>query len=173
MATEIETKLKVDSLDEVAERLSAVGAEFLEEQHHKDDYFDSTNAAFKQSDKCLRLRRQLSAGGEKLFLCYKGPREESQLKKREELELVLEDIETAEQILLALGYHKALTIEKRRRVWRLNNCVVGLDELPELGNFVEIEGPCVKEITEVKERLNLMALPDITESYACLIEEAE
>ena len=40
MYTEIEAKLKVDSLPDVAGRLGKVGAEFLEEQVQKDYYFD-------------------------------------------------------------------------------------------------------------------------------------
>jgi adenylate cyclase class IV len=46
-----------------------------------------------------------------------------------------------------------------------------LDNLPQLGTFVEIEGPGEKEIEIVQKELELDSLPHIHESYAHLIEK--
>ena len=75
MHTEIEAKLKVDSPQEVERKLSEVGAEFIEEQLQTDTYFDNGEAALKNSDQALRLRRQRTAQKEKTFLTYKGPKQ--------------------------------------------------------------------------------------------------
>jgi adenylate cyclase class 2 len=171
MHTEIEEKLKVDSLKEVESRLAEVGAEFLEEQFQTDAYFDNADAALKSSDRALRLRRQRTGQKEKAFLTYKGPKEKSDFKKRQEIEVELGDGDSAEKLLLALGYEKALVFEKKRRVWRLNDCVVSLDELPLLGGFVEIEGPDGDRIADVQRDLGLFDLPHIVESYACLMQQ--
>jgi len=171
MRTEIEGKLKVDSLKEVESRLAEVGAEFLEEQFQTDAYFDNADAALKSGDRALRLRRQRTAQKEKIFLTYKGPKEKSDFKKRREIEVEVGDADSAEELLLALGYEKALVFEKRRRIWNLDDCVVCLDELPLLGCFVEIEGPDGERIAGVQKDLGLSDLPHIVESYALLMDE--
>ncbi len=58
MCTEIEAKLKVDSLSEIEDKLGELGAKFLGEQLQCDYLFDDANATLIKTDKCLRLRRQ-------------------------------------------------------------------------------------------------------------------
>jgi len=171
MNIEIEAKLKVDSLQEVERKLGEVGAEFVEEQLQTDTYFDDAGAVLKSSDRALRLRRQRVGQKEKTFLTYKGPKEKSDFKKRQEIEVEIGEADSAEGLLLALGYEKALVFEKKRRVWRLGDCVVSLDELPLLGGFVEIEGPDGERIADVWKDLGLSDLPHIVESYALLMDE--
>lgn len=171
MCTEIEAKLKVDSLQRTVEKLDGLGAEFLEEQLQIDNYFDDAEATFKKSDRCLRLRRLLVGKNERFFLTYKGAREKNEFKKRQEIEIEVGDGNSAEKLLSVLGYEKALVFEKKRRVYRLDQCEVALDELPLLGTFVEIEGPNDRKIAEVQKNLGLSDLPHIPESYAALMEK--
>ena len=72
--------------------------------------------------------------------------------------------------MLALGYKKTMTLEKKRRIWKLDECEIDLDELPLLGSFVEIEGPDSKKIAEVQRNLGLSKLSHIPETYTALIE---
>ncbi len=169
MCTEIEAKLKVDSHEEIVKKLAELGAEFLEEQLQTDYYFDDVNATLTKGDKCLRLRRLLTDQKEKFFLTYKGAKEEHRLKKRQEIELGIEDAASAQKLFAELGYKQVLVVEKKRRVWRLARCEVALDELPMLGSFVEIEGPEEDKIAEVQKNLGLAHLPHIVETYACLM----
>ena len=81
MPTEIEAKLKVESLQEVENKLSELDAEFLQEQSQTDYYFDDSEATFKNSDTALRLRRQTAGNQEKILLTYKGAKEKSSFKK--------------------------------------------------------------------------------------------
>ena len=171
MSIEIEAKLKVDSLREIKSRLVELGAEFLEEQFHKDTYFDDTGDTLKNSDRCLRLRRQRVGQNEKILLTYKGAKEKDNFKKRQEIEIEVQNGDAVEKLLSALGYKRALTIEKTRRTWRLADCVVALDDLPVLGSFVEIEGPDDKRIADAQKNLGLADLPHILESYALLVEQ--
>ena len=170
MCTEIEAKLKVDSLQKAAEALPGLGAEFLYEQLQRDYYFDDADTTFIKTDRCLRLRRQLIGGEEKVFLTYKGPKQQGRLKRRQEIEIELSDGDLAEKLLLAVGYEKILVFEKKRRTWRLGRCEIALDELPLLGCFVEIEGPDEESITRVQIDLGLKALSHIVDSYAVLME---
>ena len=169
MHTEIEAKLKVGSLQEVERKLAEVGADFIEEQLQTDTYFDNPEAALKGGDRALRLRRQKAGQKDKTFLTYKGPKQKDDFKKRQEIEIEVGNGDSVEELFSALGYEKELVIEKKRRMWQLHNCVVCLDELPLLGNFVEIEGPDGESITDVQKNLGFSDLPHIVESYACLM----
>jgi len=155
MCTEIEAKLKVDSLPEVEHKLGDLGAKFLGEQLQTDYFFDDVNAALIHADKCLRLRRQIVGKSESCFLTYKGAKEKSNLKRRQEIESEIYDADSIYKLLQALGYEQILIV----------------DRLPLLGDFVEIEGPGEEEITNVQNSLGLTDLPHISKSYASMLKE--
>ena len=171
MAVEIEAKLKVDSLLEIERRLRELGAEFVAEQQQVDHLFDDAAGTLTSSDRCLRIRRQSVGGSQQFFLAYKGPKERSNFKKRQEIEVEIKDADSAQNLLTALAYEKVLTVEKARRLWRAGGCEVALDHLPMLGDFVEIEGPSDKKIADVQKSLELASVPHIPKSYAQLIIE--
>ena len=171
MCFEIEVKLKVDLLPEIERKLGKLSAEFLAEQLQTDYLFDDSNATLTAIDRCLRLRRQSVTGSERFFLTYKGAKEESNFKKRQEIETEISDAESTKKLLSALGYEKVLVVEKKRRLWKLGGCSVALDELPLLGAFVEIEGPDDETINGVQQSLGLTDLPHIAKSYAQLTKE--
>ena len=158
-------------LPEVEQKLVELGAEFLAEQLQTDYFFDDINAALTTTDRCLRLRCQSVAGSERFFLTYKGAKEKSNFKKRQEIEIEIQDAESIKKLLSVLGYEKVLVVEKKRRLWRFGGCAVCLDQLPLLGDFVEIEGPDDETITDVQQRLGLTGLPHIVKSYAQLTKE--
>lgn len=171
MCTEIEAKLKVDSHKKIAAKLNELGAEFLEEQLQKDCFFDDEKATLKRTDRCLRLRQELIGEKERIFLTYKGAKEKDNFKKRKEIEIEVENTDSTEKLLSAIGFEKVLVFEKRRRLWRLGQCEVALDKLPLLGDFVEIEGPDDQIIANVQRSLGLSDSPNIKESYAFLLDK--
>ncbi len=171
MGTEIEAKLKVDSLQQIAKKLKELDAQLLAEYIQKDYYFDDENTTLTKTDRCLRLRRQQTGEEERLFLTYKGAKEKDEFKKRQEIEVEVTDANSVEKLLSVIGYSKALVVEKKRRIWRLGHCNVALDELPSLGCFVEIEGPDGQTITDVQKKLGLAGLSHTLESYASLMAE--
>ena len=173
MPTEIEAKLKVDSLGEIERKLPELGAEFLAEQLQTDYHFDDANTTLTKTDRCLRLRKQIVGKGESFFLTYKGAKERSNLKKRQEIEFEIKDADPLRKLLSALGYEQVLAIEKKRLLWKLGDCEVALDRLPLLGDFVEIEGPGEEIIANAQEKLGLSDLSHIAESYASLVAKKQ
>ena len=173
MCTEIEAKLKVDSLGEIERKLSELGAEFLAEQLQTDYHFDDANTTLTKTDRCLRLRKQMVGKNESFFLTYKGAKEKSSLKKRQEIEIVIKDPDSVRKLLSVLEYEQVLVVEKKRRLWQLRNCEIALDRLPLLGEFVEIEGPDEDKIATVQKSLGLTDLSHITESYASLVAKKQ
>jgi adenylate cyclase class 2 len=173
MCTEIEAKLKVDSLSEIERKLSELGAEFLAEQLQTDYHFDDANTTLTKTDRCLRLRKQMVGKSESLFLTYKGAKEKSNFKRRQEIEFEIKDADSVRKLLSALGYEQSLVVEKKRRLWQLGDCEVALDRLPLLGDFVEIEGPDEEKIANAQEKLGLSDLSHIAESYASLVTKKQ
>lgn len=171
MCIEIEAKLKVESLPEIAGKLDGLGAEFRQEQLQTDSYFDDVNRTLTKTDRCIRLRRLLVGKNEKFFLTYKGAKEKDEFKKRQEVEIEVQNGNSAEKLLLLLGYNKVLVFEKKRQIWHFGECEIALDELPLLGCFLEIEGPDGEKIADVQMSLGLSNLPPILESYASLMEQ--
>jgi adenylate cyclase class 2 len=72
-------------------------------------------------------------------ITYKGPLVDDASKTRRELETGVEDGETVDGILRALGFTPAATVEKERERYRLDGFTVTLDSVTDVGAFVEIE----------------------------------
>jgi len=171
MNIEIEAKLKVGSHKSIERNLSKLGALFSASQKQIDYYYDDSKSTFTKEDKCLRIRRQSVNGDDKYFLAYKGPKQKSNFKKRAEIEIEISDFEKTKTILQVLGYRQAIVVEKTRKLWKLNRCLVSLDNVKRLGNFVEIEGPDNKKIEKVKTLLGLENFVHIKQSYADLLSQ--
>ena len=171
MAVEIEIKLKVDHLAPVRDRLRQIGAKLIGEVMETNTFFDTPDRALLASDCGLRLRRSRNCAtkAEKLIATYKGPRGEGQVKKREEIEVAVDQQQPTEQLFERLGYVRQLSFEKRRETWRIDKCVVELDSLPELGSFVEIEGATEADVMKIREKLGLASVPAVTPTYADLV----
>lgn len=183
MAVELECKVAVASHHGLAEKLRAAGAEYLGRVLEVNRLFDNAEQALLHRGCGLRVRsvRILDghANGAAATLTFKGPVQTSTFKQREEVELPIGDADAMALLLTELGYVAWLTFEKRRETWRYcpgdpnTSCTVVLDELPELGCFVEIEGPTQACIERVAALLELDAGGSITRSYAALIAERQ
>jgi len=171
MAVEIEAKLKVDSLAKIEKKLKKLGAAFLKEIIQRDYYLDDAKMSLTRTDRCLRLREEFADKSSKAILEYKGERKHGKFKKRLEVQTVVLDAQSVREMFAAIGYSEILIYEKKRRLWAYGGCEICLDELPFLGNFIEIEGDSEKRIAKVQKEFGLSALPHIKESYATLMEK--
>jgi pantoate--beta-alanine ligase len=140
---EIEQKYAHADFDGVEQRLARFQAGPPEVEHEADHYFNAPDRDFVQTSEAFRLRRV----GERNLLTYKGPRQAGPMKTRPELEIpLLPGEEAARQmqtLLEYLGFRFVTVVRKTRRSfplayqgWRLTLC---LDEVEELGRFVELE----------------------------------
>ena len=170
MPVEIEIKLKVDDLSAVRERLKSLGAERVGEVVETNVFFDTSDRALMASDCGLRLRRNRRAGKtEKLVLTYKGPRAEGPVKRREEIEILVDSFDATVELLSRLGYTQNLSFEKRRETWKLEKATIELDTLPQLGHFVEIEARSEAQVLKLRDKLGLNDLESILTSYPDLV----
>jgi adenylate cyclase class 2 len=132
---EIEIKAWCDSHDDLRSRLDAAGALLVEIRDEVDTYFNHPCKDFARTDEALRLR---SVNG-RCRITYKGPKLSSRSKARVEHETDAGDPEAIKNILLALGFTISGTVEKKRSLYRLKDIEICVDDVAELGTFVELE----------------------------------
>ena len=169
MNHEIEAKIKVATLEPIENKLKKLNADFIQSVRQVDTYFMDTHKQLRKDDCGLRIRQEIAEGQTTAKITFKGPRTDSKFKSRSEYETGIDDIEMMENIFESLGYHKRLTFEKKRTVWSLDACEVCLDELPQLGCFVEVEGPDEDVISAVLKKLGLHNEPHIPNGYASMM----
>ncbi len=133
---EVEVKFRVDSLSDVRRNLLSIGAKKLCTIEEKDLYFNHPCKDFAKSDEALRIR--VHSDGT-IILTYKGPRMGSEGKSREEINVKISSDEDMERMLERLGFRKFLEIVKEREVYTYENFTINLDQVRDLGSFVEIE----------------------------------
>lgn len=171
MGLEIETKIKVDDVSPTRSLLGALSAVPAGIQHQRDTFFDYPDRSLYLRDCGLRLREQSGPGGRQYWLCFKGPRQESHIKEREEIEVAVTDPAAARTFLEALGFAAMLVVEKNRELFRLDKCDICLDNVASLGTFVEIEGPDTMAVDAATAKLDLANQPHCPQSYAAMLAE--
>ena len=143
---EVEVKVEAEH-GPVRERLADLGAESCGAVRQHDTYYDHPVRDFAETDEALRLRRESNAderadsgdGPTEATLTYKGPLVDDVSKTREEVEAGVDDPETADAILRAVGFEPAAEVEKVRERFAVGEYVVALDSVADLGEFVEVE----------------------------------
>lgn len=182
MGTEIEYKFRLADAAPYRARLTALGAAFIERVRQLDRMLDAADRRLLAAGCGLRVRETwvLPAAAETTSaaapngphasrgtacVTFKGPRQAGPLKTREELETPVDDGATLRTVFARLGFEEVIRYEKRREVWHLNPCVVTLDELPDLGWWLEIEGPAPAAVEHVRSQLGLAQVAPAPETY--------
>ncbi len=173
MALEIEAKLKVVSHQMVRRQLRAMGATCVGTVLETNIIFDDAARSLLAGDRGLRVRRIDPIDGEAppATLTYKGAKDPSALKQRQEIEVAVDDPDTACELLRALGFVEVLCFQKRRETWVWQQCRVELDLLPYLGRFIEIEAPETADVLTTQNELGLAGEPVIADSYIALLAD--
>jgi adenylate cyclase, class 2 len=172
MVHEIEAKLRYDRHEDLKKVLEGQSASFTGSRIQRDAYYDDESGTLAARGIALRLREERDTGNPaatRAVITFKGPLEDSKLKKRAEVNLEVAGGEKAELLLMCLCYHRVMVIEKKRSTWNLTGCEIALDELPLIGRFVEIEGPDEAAVDLTQQKLGLSGLVHIPLSYTRLI----
>jgi adenylate cyclase class 2 len=140
---EVELKFHTDALNPLMADLKNLGACAGAPVVQVDQYFAHPSRNFSQTDEALRIRRI----GERNCVTYKGPKIDTATKTRREIELPLSSgtsgAEQFSELLAALGFQPVSTVRKVRTAhhltWQSRAVEVAVDQVDELGTFVEIE----------------------------------
>ena len=133
---EVELKVKVLSLEPVRKQLLEKGAVCMGRIHEHDIYYNAPHRDFGVTDEAVRVRYT----NDHAVVTYKGAKiKKFGLKAREELNTAVESGEVFETMLNRLGFTKTTEVNKWRENYRFSDAAISLDEVDELGPFVEIE----------------------------------
>jgi len=143
---EVEVKVEADH-GPITDRLSSIGAEYVGTVIQEDTYYNAPDRDFVETDEALRVRRETETTGApdelesttESFLTYKGPLLDDQSKTRQEAETRVDSDEAIREILTGLQYEPAATVRKERERYTVEDCLVTLDSVDGLGEFVEVE----------------------------------
>lgn len=137
MNIEVEIRAKVNSFDKIKERLKEIEANFIKLERQMDKIFGAK--------KFLDSEHKIVEGGivarireidDKRNLEFK---EISREKGGIELSCEVPNVEMAEKMLKKLDFEESFTVKKTREIYSYQDFEVCLDQVEQLGNFVEIE----------------------------------
>jgi adenylate cyclase class 2 len=149
---EIEVKFLLPNLSLIRNRLLQLEATLVRPRtYERNIRYDNAWDGLMRQGKLLRLRQDTDA-----IITYKGdPGEDisSEVRVREELEMTVEDFDTAASIMERVGFEPRQVYEKYRETYEIDAVEVVLDEMP-FGDFVELEGEEIS-IKAVAQQLRL------------------
>src|SRR3989338_387485 len=132
---EVEVKAQLKNRAQVIEKLEAFGCSFGEELHQIDHIFIPTNVDFPPplDVPVLRVRKQ----NEKYFFTLKI----SQSSRQDciEREFEISDGDKMIEVLGFIGYKRVPIVDKKRIKTNFNNIEIVLDDVKDLGEFIEAE----------------------------------
>lgn len=163
---ELEVKFYVKNLLPFEQKLKQLNATLTQPRTHEINLrFDTPDQSLSRSYQVLRLRQDQEAR-----LTYKGPGEVLEgVRIRREIEFSVSDFRSAQSFLEALGYQVIFMYEKYRSVYRFNDMLVMLDEMP-VGYFLELEGANPEMILSTSQILGLRWETRILDSYTVLFD---
>ncbi|UCG00415.1 MAG: class IV adenylate cyclase [Candidatus Heimdallarchaeota archaeon] len=119
-----------------------------EEISQTDYYFSSPIHNFAITDEALRVRQIRGKSGKKeTEITYKGPKQGKSMKIREEI-TILTYSNNVQKFLQCLGFSLFGVVKKKRMNWFVDDLVISLDEVEDLGFFMEIEITTLSENSE-------------------------
>jgi adenylate cyclase class 2 len=160
-APEVEVKLHVDDLAELARKLESSGFKLVTARTHEMNIlYDFSSGPLRARGEVLRIRKY----GDKWTTTHKTKGGVGKHKSRVETETRVEDGEALAHIFESIGLSPSFRYEKYRAEWSDGEGHVVLDETP-IGNLAELEG-APDWIDQTAKKLGIKESEYITQSYA-------
>jgi adenylate cyclase class 2 len=146
---EVEVKAKLKDRQAVMKKLEGFGCKFSEELHQIDHVYFPEGFTFPPpiGTGILRVRRQ----NDKYFFTLKISQSGRQDSIEREMEI--NDGEMMVEIIKLLKYQEAPTVDKKRTKTKYKDMMIELDEVKELGEFIEVEKIVTHTDPEVRKNI--------------------
>lgn len=174
---EIEVKARVKNKELVLQKLDELGCMLSSPITQKDRIYIQHGATFPIAlgDNALRIREQNNT----FIFTLKQP-QKNELDCIEQ-EVTIDDPESMDEICKLLGYYEVSQVEKIRRKCRYQEYEICLDEVKNLGTFIEVEkqveagnGEAVqKELFAFLQTLGITASDQVFHGYDILLYQQQ
>ncbi len=168
MDMEYEVKIPIPSIREIEEKLRILGATLVDEVEEEDFYVDLRPCIdLRARDMALRIRIKRSRLTKRTSseLTFKGPKLVPNMKVRKEISVDVSDGNKLLEIVKELGF-RTYIVRKRRKIYRYGPYKLFLDEVQNLGTFLEIEVEGVKSVDEFREQIKkFVSLLKVSENF--------
>lgn len=144
---ENEVKYKIKDIEKIKAKILAEGFIFHSEKYQEDYYFSPFHKNFAGTRKYyLRLRKK----NDSCIFAYHIVKNDLQTK---EFEVGVDNFEVFYKILGLLDFKKDCVVKKNRLTYQKDGIEIMVDNVKNLGNFIEIEW-CGKFTKDVKNRFH-------------------
>jgi len=141
MNIEVEIKIKIDSFEEIREKLLAYGKMVKTIKQIDEYYIPSHRDFFAQKPHPIEWLR-IRTNPDKIIFEYDrsiNKNERGEQECAEEYGTEISNPAEFRKILNFLDFKKVITVEKQREYWDCGNLEVVLDKVRGLGDFIEVE----------------------------------
>ena len=141
---EVEIRYKIPNktyLKSLYDKLNKLGFHFVVEENQEDIYFSSHYKDFLKNEECLRIRTVKGSS----MITWKPPSSKEMKRSddfwKQEIDLRIgSQREIARQLLQHLDFFEVAIVKKRRQLFKNDeNVLVSIDQIAEIGEFLEIE----------------------------------
>ncbi len=141
MNIEVEIKVQWDNLKEIQAKLPKFGKR-QKAIRQIDEYYVPVHRDFFAQEPHPTEWLRIRTNPDKVFFEYHRSvenRQDDSLEYTEEYETEIGDSEDLHNILEFLNFRKVVTVEKQREYWDCGKLEVVLDDVENLGTFIEVE----------------------------------
>ena len=149
MNTEYEKKYSISNKRLIKNRLIEIGARSLGTKSSEDIYFKVPEKTPRTHYLRLRTNKGNSAN------CTLAYHEVVNDLETREWETNVENLRVMKEIINKLGFDVDVVVSKNRETFELGESEIVVDEVKNLGNFIEIESPSKNEIDQIADKLKI------------------
>mgnify|MGYP002797766172 FL=1 len=177
---EIEIKIPIEDPERIMKSLMIRGFQKYQKVIEEDMYYNSEYHDVRKHDEALRIRksRDLLTGKTRAQINFKGKKMDQISMSRREYETGIEDPDCMEKILGAIGFTQVAGVKKTRNYLRREEMTACLDQVDNLGNFLELEvivrkenlrEKCLVQMREILQELGLSMDNTVRTSYLSML----
>lgn len=177
---EIEVKAKIKDKEKLLKKLAEMGCVFNNQKYQYDKVYFPIGVNFAGKNiighNILRIRTEEKDGNKKSMFALKFS--ESEALDKIEKEFEISDPEKMHESILMLGYYLFTEIKKHRMTMAYKEYEICIDEVDELGSFIEVEKmaeedtdgtPILLELNQFLESIGVDPSDNIIHGYDILM----